>query len=95
MDVTGRSVVVVDDGVATGATARAACLVVRALGAERVVLAVPVGPPRLDAIFEGVADEVVCLQTPRWFGAVGEAYRDFAQVTDDEVVALLEAARTA
>jgi putative phosphoribosyl transferase len=89
----GRDVVVVDDGVATGATARAACLVVRALGAARVVLAVPVGPPDVRRRFADVADEVVCLETPRWFGAVGEVYRDFTQVGDDEVVGLLEQAR--
>lgn len=90
---TGRTAILVDDGVATGATARAACLVARGLGAARVVLAVPVASPRALAVVEGVADEVVCLAAPEWFAAVGEAYDDFGQVGDDEVVTLLEAAR--
>jgi putative phosphoribosyl transferase len=89
----GRTAIVVDDGVATGATAKAACLVVRALGAQRVVLAVPVASPRALAGLEQVADEVVCLEAPDWFAAVGEAYEDFGQVGDDEVVDLLDEAR--
>lgn len=91
--VAGRTALVVDDGVATGATAKAACLVVRALGARRVVLAVPVASPRALTALEDVVDEVVCLESPGWFAAVGEAYEDFGQVEDDEVVDLLDAAR--
>jgi putative phosphoribosyl transferase len=87
-----RTVVVVDDGVATGATARAACLVARAEGARRVVLAVPVAPPGWEQRFGGVADECVALSTPAGFVAVGQAYEDFGQTTDDEVVACLERA---
>jgi putative phosphoribosyl transferase len=89
----GRTAIVVDDGVATGATAKAACLVVRALGPQRVVLALPVASPRALTDLEQVADEVVCLESPDWFAAVGEAYEDFGQVDDDEVVDLLEEAR--
>jgi putative phosphoribosyl transferase len=87
----GRVAVVVDDGVATGATARVACEVARHLGAERVVLAVPVAPAgALEDITE--ADEIVCVATPRPFVAVGRHYRDFAPVSDDEVVRLLDRA---
>ncbi|WP_293310175.1 phosphoribosyltransferase [Mycolicibacterium sp.] len=91
----GRTAVIVDDGVATGATARAACRVARALGARRVVLAVPIGAPDVPAQFAGDADEVICLVMPQDFYAVGQGYRDFGQTSDDEVVALLERAREA
>lgn len=89
---TGRTVVVVDDGIATGSTARAACQVARAMGASRVVLAVPVGPRDINNRIGPVADEVVCLRTPVGFSAVGQAYVDFRQTTDQEVVDLLERA---
>ncbi|MER6444775.1 phosphoribosyltransferase family protein [Streptomyces venezuelae] len=85
----GRTVIVVDDGIATGATAAAACEVVRAQGAARVVLAVPVAPPDAVARLGPAADEVVCLATPHAFRAVGEWYEDFAQTPDEEVVFLL------
>ncbi|MFJ8920143.1 phosphoribosyltransferase family protein [Streptomyces sp. NPDC102415] len=85
----GRAVVVVDDGVATGATARAACQVVRAQGASHVVLAVPVASPDVAAGLREDVDEVVCLSTPQLFSAVGEWYRDFSQTSDEEVVSLL------
>ncbi|MFJ7588127.1 phosphoribosyltransferase family protein [Streptomyces sp. NPDC097617] len=85
----GRTVIVVDDGIATGATAAAACEVVRAQGAARVVLAVPVAPPDAVARLGSVADEVVCLSTPHAFRAVGEWYQDFSQTPDEEVVFLL------
>ncbi len=85
----GRVAVIVDDGVATGSTARAACRVARAAGASRVVLAVPVGPSRVGSAFTGVADEVVCLARPAGFLAIGEAYLDFSPTTDDQVVELL------
>ncbi|MEX5303657.1 phosphoribosyltransferase family protein [Kocuria sabuli] len=91
-DLTGRTALVVDDGIATGSTARVACRIARQLGAGRVVLAVPVAPQEaLDRVTE--ADEVVCLATPSSFVAVGQHYRDFAATEDDEVVALLDAAR--
>ncbi|MBV9011923.1 MAG: phosphoribosyltransferase [Pseudonocardiales bacterium] len=87
----GRSTVVVDDGIATGSTARAACAVVRAQGAARVVLAVPVAP--LDWASQGhdEADEVIALVTPRMLWAIGGWYRDFSQDTDEDVVACLRA----
>lgn len=84
----GRCAVIVDDGLATGATARLACAIASRRGAARVVLAVPVGPPETVASFDA-ADEVVCLETPRVFTAVGYHYLDFAQVSDAEVVRLL------
>ena len=92
---TGRTVVVVDDGVATGSTARAACRIARARGAARVVLAVPVGPPGVREQFRDVADEVICLHTPPDFVAVGQCYGDFAQTTDEQVVELLRCAARA
>ncbi|MFD7388073.1 phosphoribosyltransferase family protein [Streptomyces sp. NPDC059852] len=87
--VAARTAVVVDDGLATGATAEAACRVVRGQGAARVVLAVPVAPERSVARLRQVADAVVCPSTPWDFGSVGAWYRDFAQVPDAEVVSLL------
>ncbi|MFI9580664.1 phosphoribosyltransferase family protein [Streptomyces sp. NPDC052236] len=84
-----RTVILIDDGIATGATAEAACEVVRAQGAARVVLAVPVAPPDAINRLGAVADDVVCLYTPPVFAAVGEWYQDFSQTTDDEVVSLL------
>jgi uncharacterized protein (TIGR00369 family) len=87
----GRTAVIVDDGIATGSTARAACQVARALGAATVVLAVPVAPPSADRTLRGDADEVICLEMPERFQAIGEWYEDFAQTSDEEVVALLRA----
>ena len=90
-DLTGRIAVIVDDGIATGSTARVACQIARKLGAARVVLAVPVAPAdTLGALTE--PDELVCLATPHHFSAVGYHYRDFSPTDDDEVVQLLDAA---
>lgn len=89
VDLAGKRVVVVDDGVATGATARACLRLVREAGASRVVLAVPVGPPdSLDELADE-CDEVVAISEPAHFGAVGSHYRDFSQVTDEEAIAYL------
>lgn len=90
--VAGRTAVVVDDGLATGATAEAACRVVRDQGAARIVLAVPVGPAHSVARLARMADEVVCPRAPEVLGSVGSWYRHFAQVSDDEVTSLLAAA---
>ena len=92
VDVTGRCVVVVDDGVATGSTARAACQVARAHGAVRVVLAVPVASREAARTLGDVCDQVVCVATPEPFWAVGEWYEDFSQTSDEEVVRLLNLA---
>jgi predicted phosphoribosyltransferase len=92
MDLTGRIAILVDDGLATGATARAAVAVARRLGAARVVLAAPVGSPEAVRLLTEAADEVVCPLTPTGFGAVGRFYGDFHQVSDGEVVRLLAGA---
>jgi putative phosphoribosyl transferase len=90
---TGRTALIVDDGVATGSTARAACQVARAQGADRVVLAVPVGAGDSIRSLRRDADEVVCLEEPARFMAVGQWYRDFRQTSDGEVTELLDRAR--
>lgn len=88
----GRVVVVVDDGIATGSTARAACQVARAAGARRVVLAVPVAPAEWTDRLRDAADELVAVSAPREFSSLSQFYDDFTQTTDDEVVAHLLAA---
>ena len=90
----GRTAVIIDDGIATGATAQAACQMARAQGASRVVLAIPIGATDTAKQFAEYADEVVCLTTPVPYFAVGQGYRNFAQTSDDEVVALLNRARS-
>jgi putative phosphoribosyl transferase len=89
----GRTAVIVDDGIATGSTMAAACRVVRAQGADRVLVAVPVAPDEAIAKLADVADAVVCLRTPRPFFSVGQWYRDFSQTADTEVSMLLAQAR--
>ena len=86
--VAGRTAVIVDDGIATGSTARAACLVARRLGAARIVLAVPVAPTTVARDFADLADEVVAVYVGE-FGGIGEFYEDFSQVPDEQVSALL------
>jgi len=89
VDVAGRTAVIVDDGIATGSTAAAACQVARRMGAERVVLAVPVGAPESLHALQIVSDEVVSLYAPEYFMAVGTFYDDFRHVSDAEVSDLL------
>jgi putative phosphoribosyl transferase len=89
LDPRGRVAIVVDDGLHTGATARAAARAVAALGASRVVVASPVGDPAVCEALRADADEVVCALTPRPLTSVGVWYRDFAPVSDDEVRRLL------
>jgi len=93
-DVTGRNVILVDDGIATGYTTRAAALALKKLSANRVVLAVPVGPPDSVETLRAYVDELVCLRTPSPFLAVGYWYRDFRQISDAEVIELLEKSRS-
>ncbi|WP_166878083.1 phosphoribosyltransferase family protein [Salinibacterium sp. ZJ450] len=92
LSLVGKTALVVDDGLATGSTARAACSVARAAGASVVVLAVPVAPADAAPADWPQVDEFVCLQQPYRFNAVGEFYDHFGQTSDDEVVALLERA---
>jgi len=88
--VAGRTVVVIDDGIATGATARAACLVASARAVARVALAAPVMPPDVISSLRQIADEVVCLIAPVSMVAVGNWYHDFSQLEDEHVVELLK-----
>jgi len=90
-EVRGRTVILVDDGLATGATMRAAAAALRQQGAAKIIVAVPVGAPGTCHEIRSVADEVVCLQTPGSFMGVGQYYEDFSQTTDEEVRELLAA----
>ncbi|MDH4277831.1 MAG: phosphoribosyltransferase [Acidimicrobiia bacterium] len=88
----GRVVIVVDDGVATGSTAKAACQVARQEGASRVILGVPVAPVDWTRRLVGVADELIALDTPEYFFGIGQFYRDFSATSDEEVIACLDLA---
>ena len=89
LEARGRNVILVDDGIATGATAEAAIRVLKAQGAARVVLAVPVATPDAVAHLRTSADEVIVVDAPPELGAIGAWYADFSEVTDDQVLALL------
>jgi putative phosphoribosyl transferase len=91
-DVRGRTVILVDDGLATGSTMRAAVAALRQHGPDRIVVAVPVGAPDTCEEFRSEADDVVCARTPEPFYAVGLWYGDFSQTTDEEVHDLLDRA---
>jgi len=96
LDVRGKTVILVDDGLATGSTMRAAVAALRRLGPARIVVAVPVGARETCEEFEGEADEAICAREPEPFHAVGLWYEDFSQTSDEEVRELLtrgEAAR--
>lgn len=93
IDVKGRDVVVVDDGIATGATVRAAVMALKRRGPARVIVATPVAPPETVAELKREADDVVCLSAPEGFFAISAYYDSFHQLSDDEVVALLGKAR--
>jgi len=86
----GLDVIVVDDGIATGSTMKAALASVRNRGAASVTVAVPVGPPSTIEELNELADRVVCLYTPEYFQAIGEFYTDFSQTPDEEVIRLLK-----
>ena len=85
-----RDVIIVDDGIATGATMKAALASIRKRGAKATVVAIPVSPPSTVRELEKEADRVVCLYTPESFYAIGQFYEDFAQTTDEEVIRLLK-----
>jgi len=88
-DLNGFDVIVVDDGIATGSTMKAALASVKNRGAASITVAVPVGPPSTIEELEKMADRVVCLYTPKLFQALGEFYKDFSQTSDEEVIDLL------
>ena len=90
VDVAGRTAIVVDDGIATGATMRAALRATRMRNPRRLVLAVPVGPTDSVAAMRQEADDVVCLEDHTSFGAIGLFYRDFRQISDEEVIETLK-----
>jgi putative phosphoribosyl transferase len=89
-DVRGRVAIVVDDGVATGATTRAALRAVKSRHPKKLILAVPVAPPDALASLRSEVDEIVCLETHANFGAIGFFYSDFRQIEDAEVIAILD-----
>ena len=89
VDVSGRTAIVIDDGVATGATTRAALRATRMRNPKRLVLAVPVGPTDNIAELRSEADDVVCLEDHEFFGAIGVYYANFSQVSDEEVIEIL------
>lgn len=94
-DLTGKTVILVDDGLATGSTMRAAIAALRQKGPARVIVAVPVAARETCAAFRDIADDIVCAVTPEPFHAVGLWYEDFSQTTDDEVRDLLDRSRSA
>ena len=85
----GRTVILIDDGVATGATVKAAVAALKQEKLAKLVLALPVAPPETVNVLRAMVDELVCLETPQYFMAVGAHFQDFTQVTDQEVVELL------
>ncbi len=91
-EIQGKIVILVDDGIATGATMKAAIRTVRRHGPAEVVVAVPVAPPETIESLKELADSVVCLETPSFFYAIGQFYREFDQVSDTEVIRLLRLA---
>lgn len=92
LDVRGRTVILVDDGIATGASLRAAIHAIRKMTPAAIVAAVPVAPRTSCHLIRREVDELVCLDTPEFFFAIGEFYRDFSQVSDEQVVELLDRA---
>lgn len=94
-DVRGKTVILVDDGLATGSTMRAAVAALREQQPASLVVAVPISAPETCAAFREIVDEIICVMTPEPFGAVGLWYEDFAQTTDEEVRTLLRQAAQA
>jgi putative phosphoribosyl transferase len=89
-EITGQVVIVIDDGIATGATTRAALQAIRKRNPKELVLAVPVAPPDTIEQLRQEVDDLICLEKPEIFGAIGYFYRDFSQVSDREVVEILK-----
>ncbi len=88
-DLKAKNIILVDDGIATGATMRAAITALRQRGSARIIVAVPVAPPEVYSQFNNLADEIVCLATPEFFVAIGSWYMNFPQTSDEEVRQLL------
>jgi len=89
LEIAGRTAIVIDDGIATGATTKAALRATRVRNPKKLVLAVPVAPTSTLAELRGDADDIVCLENHEFFGAIGAYYRDFSQVSDEEVIDML------
>lgn len=89
LDIMGKKVILVDDGIATGSTVEAAIKYLRKLDVEKIILAVPVAPREAKGKFENLVDELIILKTPTFFHAVGQFYRNFPQVSDEEIKAIL------
>ncbi|PJE67514.1 phosphoribosyl transferase [Candidatus Shapirobacteria bacterium CG10_big_fil_rev_8_21_14_0_10_40_9] len=89
LEVTGKTVILTDDGIATGATIEAAIAWLKSQKAKKIILAVPVAPPEVVEKLRPLVDELICLDQPEFFAAVGQFYQEFEQVTDDKVVQLL------
>lgn len=89
LEVEGKTVVLIDDGLATGATVEAAILWLKTKKAGKIILAVPVAPPEVVKKLKSLVDKLVVLETPRFFGAVGQFYKDFPQISDEEVIRIL------
>jgi putative phosphoribosyl transferase len=94
VDLKGKDIIIVDDGIATGSTMKAALVSVKNRGAKSVTVAVPVGPPQTITELKRYADRVVCLYMPEYFQAIGQFYEDFCQTSDEEVIWLLKLCNT-
>ncbi len=93
-DLKGKTIILLDDGAATGATMKAAISTLNVEGIEKLIVALPVAPPETAEELRQMADELICLETPAYFMAVGSYYQDFTQVTDEDVVEILERSRS-
>ena len=94
-DLKGKIIILVDDGAATGATMKVAISTLKVEGIEKLIVALPVAPPETAEELRQMADELICLETPSDFMAVGAYYQDFTQVTDEDVVKILERSKPA
>lgn len=90
LDLRNKTVIIVDDGLATGLTMRAAIKTIKKFGATKIVVAIPVAPPDTAELIKKEVDEFICLLTPTFFGSVGEFYDEFPQTADEEVIELLK-----